>query len=277
MTSSIVFPIDIFVSTLPPQQGKSDDIEEVLGKLTKNSPILLFGYTHREKPAHPSAIAVFTKEILPVMKKRGYRDLVIEVFPAGEPDDPIEQELKQFNATGKIGEEMLKFINVLDGSNFVLLLWTAHKLGIQIHSGGVDYATREETVLHSDFVLGNSEAFKKANEQIVKNAQTKILGLHKQKRKVFALNGCLHNDLDPLPEKAFQSFGAPLVKDTPNVLEIDLVIPELSLRKSYYKDLALTKIQKKNWRNFVPKQGVKLVPGKSKKSYLIFWPWGKRD
>ncbi len=258
-----------------PPQDESPTTAKILEKLAKNDPILLFGYTHREKPEHPSAIATFAKEILPAMKKKGYLDLVVEFFPVGEYNDPIEVELREFNRTGKMGTEMKRFIDTMDRRNFEQLLNTAHKLGIKIHSGGVDWATRHETILHSDFILGNPEAVRKANEQIVENSKNRIISLKGQRKLVFALNGCLHNDLDPLPGKAHKSYGKIIEELDPNVLEVDLVIPELS-EERYYRDLPLSELQRVRWKDFIPQQGINLIQGRTSNTHLIFWPWREK-
>jgi len=64
--------------------------------------IVSISYTHREVAAHRSAVAIFAQKIIPELAAHGYFDLVLEIFPHGEPDDLIEQELVAFNQTGVI-------------------------------------------------------------------------------------------------------------------------------------------------------------------------------
>ncbi|MBU1026639.1 MAG: hypothetical protein KKA31_02795 [Candidatus Margulisbacteria bacterium] len=259
------------------------DVSTVLDHILKSVPegsSLAFGYTHRKVASHRSAVGIFADEIVPHLVSKGYTDLVLEIFPKGTPADIIEQEIEGFNCTGTIGAEMKRFLDVYDKSSFTFLLDKIGQLnkerrqkgqeGIKIHSGGVDYSN-----IHQTFLYPNFDSFPQrlnmARKEVARNTKKTIEFLAGKGRKVFSLNGCLHNDLYPHPKKALASFGKELKHSLAGrFVEIDLVIPELSARRNYYQDLALS--SKCLWKGFIPDFGVNLVSELGKNSYLLFWP-----
>jgi len=232
--------------------------------------VLAFGYTHKETPFQRSAIEKFANEMVPLLAGQEYHDLVLEIFPHGNPSDAIEIEISEFNRTGVIGPEMNRFMGVLDKPSFELLLNQARKYGMAIHSGGVDYQNVNQTILHPNFV-NEPWRVQMARHEIAQNTKRRIKALVRGERNVASLNGCSHNDLYPSAANLSANFGRYLNNLFPGrVAEIDLVIPELSERNNYFKDLALS--PKCFWKSFIPKQGVNLVSELGKNSYLLFWP-----
>jgi len=240
-----------------------DTAAEAIGSLPGN--IVMFGYTHRSTPGHRSAVRLFAEEILPQMAREDFHELVLEIFPHGEPGDQIEIELAEFNRTGRIGREMYRFIRVTDRPYFELLLNEAYRLGITIYSGGVDYGNVEETVLHPSF--GSSPArIQTAINEINRNSGQAISRLAGNRKKVFSFNGCLHNNLRP--DQASSGFGAAVDRlFHGRTVEVDIVIPELSRRNKSFRDLALG--QACNWESYIPRDGVQLVESSSQ-SFLLF-------
>jgi len=261
-------------SCQPEVEAHFQDVSPALTNITDAVPegsILAFGYTHREDPSHRSAVEVFANDILPQLAGKGYRDLVLEVFPHGKPTDLIEQEIDEFNRSGTIGTEMNRFLNVVDRASFELLLQQVRNYGIEIHSGGVDYANIYQTLWYPGF-QSYPQRVQMAREEIAKNSGRVIKALAGQDKEVFSLNGTRHNDLYPAPLNASSSFGKSLNAAFPGkFVEIDLVIPELSARKDYFKDLPLS--SKCTWKHFIPGSGVNLVSELGANSYLLFWPW----
>lgn len=232
--------------------------------------ILAFGYTHREVPSDRSAVEIFANNILPQLANEGYHDLVLEVFPHGKPTDLIEWEIAEFNRSGTIGTEMNRFLNVTDRANFEVLLQQVRNYGIEIHSGGVDYANIYQTLWYPGF-QSYPQRVQMAREEIAKNSGGVIKTLAGQDKKVFSLNGTRHNDLYPTPQNASSSFGKSLNNIFPGrFVEIDMVVPELSARRNYYKDLPLSK--NCIWKHFIPSSGINLVSELGPNSYLLFWP-----
>lgn len=261
-------------SCQPDVEAHFQDVSPALTNITDTVPessILAFGYTHREVPSDRSAVKIFANNILPQLAGEGYHDLVLEVFPHGKPTDLIEKEIAEFNRSGTIGTEMKRFLNVTDRTNFEVLLQQVRNYGIEIHSGGVDYDNIYQTIWYPDF-KSYPQRVQMAREEIAKNSGGVIKALADQGKKVFSLNGTRHNDLYPTPLNASSSFGKSLNAAFPGkFVEIDLVIPELSARKDYYKDLPLS--SKCVWKHFIPSSGINLVSELGANSYLLFWPW----
>jgi hypothetical protein len=232
--------------------------------------IMAFGYTHRELVSQRSAVEIFTKNIIPQLSARGYTDLVLEVFPKGNPTDAIEIEIEEFNRSGTIGTEMNRFLNVVDRASFEFLLQQARAHGITIHSGGVNYDNVFQTIWYPNF-QAYPQRVEMVRQEVARNTEDRISLLANQGLKVFSLNGTAHNDIYPAKKNVTASFGKTLNALFPNrFVEIDMVLPELSERKDYYKDLPLS--SKCFWRKFIPSTGINLVSELGPRSYLLFWP-----
>lgn len=259
-------------SCLPNEEKDVPDTVRALAYILKNKPaeaILAFGYTHRELPEQRSAVKAFSEQMIPLLARRGYKNLVLEVFPKGKPGSLIEKEIAAFNRNGKIGNEMLRFVEVDDRQNFIQLFKKAHSHGIRIHAGGVNYESVFETIWYPNF-SSDPKRMKRTNEEIRRNSGEAIRSLAARGKKVFSLNGCIHNDLYPPARHTSASFGPELNRHFPKrVVEIDMVIPELSKRNEYYKDLPLS--QSCDWRKFIPAAGMKVLSEKGPNSYLLLW------
>ncbi|MBN2058645.1 MAG: hypothetical protein JW782_07600 [Candidatus Saganbacteria bacterium] len=233
-------------------------------------PILAFGYTHRETRSQRSAVGIFAKEILPCLADQGYTDLVLEIFPQGGELDAIELEIAEFNRSGRIGQEMARFLSVRDQANFILLLEQARAHNITIHSGGVDYNNVERTILHPEFT-STPGRLETARQEIARNTRDALTDLSSQGRKIISLNGTVHNDIYPTENNVAASFGSEMSEHFPVAYAaIDLVVPELSERNNYYRDLPLSSAC--DWRDFIPEAGVSLISERGLNSYLLSWP-----
>ncbi len=256
----------------PREEKESPDTARALSHILRNKPanaVLAFGYTHRELAEHRSAVKNFSGQIVPYLSRRGYKDLVLEIFPKGKPGSVIENEIAAFNRSGKIGKEMLRFLEVTDKDNFVRLLKQMRSRGIAVHAGGVDYETVYETLWYPNF-SAHPKRFQRVKEEITRNSGEALRTLAAKGKKVFSLNGCIHNDLYPTVWNISTSFGSKLNRFFPQrVIEMDLVIPELSERNKYYRDLALS--GDCNWRIFIPNSGVNVLSERGPNSYLLYW------
>ncbi len=244
-------------------------LDDLLGSAAPGS-ILAFGYTHRQLPTQPSAVEHFAEEIMPGLAEAGYHDLVLEVFPRGNPDSQLELEIAAFNQTGNIGTEMNRYFNLVDRASFEHLLQQARDLGIQIHTGGVDLSNIFYTLWHPSF-LASPQRILQARMEIARNSRDRIRLLVNEGKNVASLNGTLHNDLYPTQKSGPASFGKSLNAMFPGrFVEIDLVVPELSAKNKAYKDLPLS--AQCNWESFIPSSGVNLVSEVGPNSYLLYWP-----
>ncbi|OGC21340.1 hypothetical protein A2291_07565 [candidate division WOR-1 bacterium RIFOXYB2_FULL_42_35] len=235
-------------------------------KSTPVNPTLAFGYTHREDYAHRSAIEAFASDIVPWLAKNRYDDIVLEIFPQGEATDPLEKEIASFNQTGKIGQEMKQFINVVDKKNFEFLLMMLWIHGIKIHSGGVDYENINNTILHPNMT---SQEVDQIRREVARNTAGRISALRGQGKKTASLNGCLHTDIYPTPKSLPANFVRHLpVSFGKGVVEVDLTIPEISTKGNAYEDLPLSK--QCQWKEFIPNSGMRLV-SEGPRSYLLVW------
>ena len=152
--------------------------------------------------------------------------------------------------------------------NFEFLLNQAYQHGVAIHSGGVDYNNVSETILHPSF--GSSPVrVQTAINEINRNSAEAISNFSRNRKRVFSLNGCSHNNLRP--EQASEGFGRTIAREFPRrTIEVDLVIPELSRRNKYFGDLPLH--QNSYWEIFVPQTGANLVSDGIRNSYLLLVP-----
>jgi len=249
-------------------------LDEVLTSVPSNpslpGPTFMFGYTHREVNSHRSAVRVFAEEILPHFASRGYHDLVLEIFPHGQPTDQIEIEIAEFNRTGNVGQEMQSFIPILDRANFELLLRQAFQHGVRIHSGGVDYNNIFETIFHPA-LRSSPERMQRTINEINQNSANVISHLARNRKRVFSLNGCLHNNLRQ--DQASSGFGRSIAQEFPGrTIEVDLVIPELSRRISrgekYFRRLPLS--PNCHWERFIPRSGINLAtPEDARNSHIL--------
>lgn len=257
----------------PEVEAHFQDVSPALSDITDAAPegsILAFGYTHRQDLSQRSAVEIFANDIVPQLAGEGYHDLVLEIFPHGKPSGLIEQEIAEFNRSGTIGTEMNRFLNVTDRASFELLLQQVRAHGIAIHSGGVDYDNIYQTIWYPGFA-SYPQRVQMAREEIAKNSGNAIRCLADKGKKVFSLNGVLHNDLYPTKNSAPASFGQSLNNLFPGkFVEIDMVVPELTAKNKAYKDLPLS--SHCNWKSFIPKAGINLVSELGPNSYLLFWP-----
>lgn len=231
-------------------------------------PVYNFAYTHRLSRTERSAVEIFARTIIPQMAARGYHDLVLEIFPCG---GPIEAELVKFNLLGMIGATMHSFFdNLCDKESFQLLLDQARTYGIRLHAGGVDFDNVNQTIWHPDFRT-NSWRLRTARAEIVENTGNRVQELILQGQKVFSLNSGLNNDL--YPQRNRRSFTEPLDNEFPGrIIEIDLVIPELTFRQNGAKTLPLS--PNCDWARFIPQRrenNLTLVSERGRNSYMLFW------
>jgi len=233
-------------------------------------PILAFGYTHRETSSQPSAVEIFAREIIPQLTADGYTDLVLEIFPQGGQLDTIELEIAEFNRSGIIGKEMDRFLNVVDRENFELLLQQVRTHGISIHSGGVNYNNVYQTIWYPNFT-SHPQRVEQARTEIAQNTRNALVSLAAIGQRVFSFNGTIHNDIYPNERNASASFGEEITRTfSGSFVEIDMVLPELSARNDYHRDLPLS--SNCSWERFIPSAGVSLVSEQGLNSYLLFWP-----
>lgn len=238
-------------------------LEEIFD-LEKEPQALLFGYTHRGPEDKVSAPKHFAQEILPVLAQKKYTDLVLEVFPVGKPGSEIQRELDEFNRSGKIGRWMDLLIPP-DDPDYKLVLEKAFELGMVIHGGG---ETFENKVVNKLIYKRNQQV---VNEEIARNSKERMSRLMRQGKKEAWFGGCLHNDVQPPKENRKFSFGWSLEKLFPRqVVEVELVVPELSEQEGLYRYLALP--PDCSWRAFIPFKGVNLVRNAYGSSYLLYWP-----
>lgn len=224
---------------------------------------ILVGYTHREQEDQVSAPKTFAQELLPVLRQQGYRDLVLEIFPAGDGETVIDKEITKFNRTGVIGENMGMFLPAFD-PDYRLVLEKAHNLGMTIYVGGETYSQRVKGGLLYDRGLEIQK------EDIANNSERVVGDLIKQGKKVVWFGGSSHNDVNPKMD-ANSSFGWRLIQfPYRQIVELEMVLPALSRRDGNYKALALP--AKCDWDSFVPKVGVSLVSHPHDPTYLLYWP-----
>src|SRR3989339_410370 len=226
--------------------------------------ILLFGYTHRAAGDRQSAPQIFAESFLQTLQVHRFTCLVLEVLPVGQTGSAIQQEIDEYNLTGAIGREMASFLPK-DDPYYRLILEKAHELGIKIYAGGQSY----EKLLECGRTVRRELPI--VQTEISDNSLKIIRQLADQDEKVAWFGGCIHNDLAPGKANGHGSFGWRLqAQSTRQVVEIDLVIPEISQQADYYRYLPLP--PNCNWQDFIPEQGVAKVLNLKSGSYLFYFP-----
>jgi hypothetical protein len=275
--SSLTLPVTSFpsgVSTIipPPVCGLQSvfdltTTQEALDYIDRSFPPaaqrhLALGYIHRLLASQHSAVRLVAQIIIPWLAQHNYRDLVLEILPRGNPDSPIEREIRHFNRTGEIRPEMQRFIFVVDQVNFVALLQAAYSAGIRIHSGGMSYRTAQALYSHPHDPVIRA----RGQREIAANSERAIREIQASGLNSASLNGLLHNDINPPPDHSpAVSFGHTLVSTPPRIpgrrpfayAEIELVIPELVSVRYNYTDLPLP--SGCTWDQFTPPSGVRLL------------------
>jgi len=232
---------------------------------TPEDATLLFGYTHRKSFSYRSSPLIFSKEIISELKKKGYKNLVLEIFPVGERGSLIERELATFNRTGRVGVEMMRFLPYLDKESFLELLKSAFSGGIKIYAGGVNYDSVNDTILNPNM---DENVFATIVSQINQNSFNVISSLRDKGEKCAFLGGASHNNLSTLV-KSDLSFAKRLEEVYPDkIYEIDMVLPENSDSLSFISEMPIPR--ECNWRDFVPDYGVSAV-STYRHTYLMFW------
>jgi hypothetical protein len=224
-----------------------------------NPDYISFGEFHQEYDMQLTSTSErFAEEIISVLKKNKFHDLVIEFAP----DDPrADAELRTYKETGKLSGKHTPIL--------IEWMWLSNDAkGI----GKLYEKATEMNLYGSNLSLDEKEDEKKgkiskrnASIKVKTRTQKKVDGLLKKGKKVVSYGGFYHNDIKPDPGEKEISFG-PYFKRKCSYLEIDLIVPEIFE--------AFPKIfkEKRLYRNLVPEKGVLLIQ-ESKREFIMLFPY----
>ena len=219
--------------------------------------ILGFGEFHNEYDLDfDSTSQRFAQEVIPVLKKSGFNDLVLEFIP----DDPIaDAELKYFKKEGKLSKEhtpnLIKWLGEFDRKGIRKIYEMANNLNL--YGGNLSLP---EVKAADERILKRDQA-----EIIAERVRNKSELLLKKGRKVATYTGLYHNDINPEKRDENISFGNSL-SEKYNYLEIDLIVPEIF--KAYSGEIR----EKSLYSSLTPKSGVLLIQESERKFIILFCP-----
>ena len=164
-----------------------------------------------EEDGSTSALMWFSAHFLPLMARRGYRDIVLEILP-DEPE--VDRELALFAGGADITEtttpNLHHFVNNYTDPGIQQLLEAARRHGVRMHGGGGNWLNHP-LLAFDDRIL--PEMGDRAALGIRDSTLGKIRTLVAEGRNVMALNGGLHNDPSPYARHASVSFGPALRRE----------------------------------------------------------------
>ncbi len=246
-----------------PYENTADALENVLDL---DPQIVAFGETHNS-PDNPatSTSTRFVNEILPMMKNKGFNDLVLEFLPSDIPED----EMSYFMETGSLDEKhtevlLISLLLLNDGGEDTLnILNKCRDLKIQVHGGG------PSMVQTADFMMGLSSP-NDIFPMIRDNSKHNIQKLAQSGKKVMSYGGSYHNNTDGNPENA--SF-APDLMQTYNYVEVDLISPSVLINNLRLNSNNRTSIlELKTYSETIPEIGKVNFVDRSPFSYALVYP-----
>jgi len=199
-------------------------------------PILAFGEAHQlQYSDFVSTAQHFARQIMPLMPKYDYRDLVIELIPKSKD---ASKEIEVYNTTGKLGPILETFTSWhFDRCGIAEIIIQARELGITIHGAHAPTLT-EYLKEDEDGTLA---------QMITKRLVEEATNIRKQGKPVIVYSGAKHNNkagdmsfsvmVDP-PSSEFDIFTAEQVDTEEKRNTVDLVNPP---------------------KRFIPYQGVSLI------------------
>ena len=241
--------------------------EVITSILRLNPSVIAFGEIHPSSDSYTPTITRFTREILPALASHGIRDLILEAIP----NDPVlDTELDSFYRTGLLSRQhtpqLWASIQGVDREGYRQLLFSARRLGVRIHGGGVTISQADATIRRRDY-LQRDDLQALAVRYIRDNTLSKANQLLDQGRRIAIYSGFLHNNLTLTQEDISRgrSFGPQLsartARDRGRYIEFDLILPYSF--PDHYIDIP-------NWQEMLPQRGVTSI--RRGDSYLLLYP-----
>jgi hypothetical protein len=185
--------------------------------------VLAMGEAHAPKGATaPSAAKRFTETLLPLLAGEA-SDLLVEAMmpPVGCADATAAAKKKQAPATSQQAPT--------NQNEYLAMGERARTLGIvpdMLRPSCADLASIEdagEKAIATSLTMIARLTTKQAARLVARDARSEA----DRAKVVVVYGGMLHNDLDPVGERAAWSYAAPLDRDTDGkVVAVDLVVPE---------------------------------------------------
>ncbi|MCU0641375.1 MAG: hypothetical protein MUC35_04740 [Candidatus Margulisbacteria bacterium] len=191
--------------------------------LSRTAPTVVgFGEIHHDGKADRSTLEQFTREVVPLLRRRGFRHLVLEFLLS---DQEVRHELAAYREARitldqKQAPRLFAYAAMPEHRGFRELLATCRRLGITIHPGG---PTSQE------YYQPENQAELKVNKPWPRNVKlfgqslAKAIGrILADGQKVASYSGLRHNDL--LGSETAGSF-VPALKQSSRTryVEIDLI------------------------------------------------------
>ena len=199
-------------------------------------PILAFGEVHKVKHSGLiSSMQHFARQIMPLLPKYGFHDLVMEIIPYGQA---AAQEIKDYNQTGKFGPIITELLNEHpDRCGIIEIINQARDLGITLHGAHTRtlaeyYRAQRSGTLH----------------QLIKRQLVKViksLRLHGKPVVVYA--GSAHNRIAGDMSRSIA--GAFTLK--PHEFDIGLA-EDIEIISDEHDSI-------KNWAGLIPTHGANLI------------------
>lgn len=222
-----------------------------------------FGEFHQEYDLQfTSTSERFAEEIIPVLKRNSFQDLVIEFAP----DDPgADAELEILRETGKLSGQhtpiLIEWMWLSNDAGGIGKLYEEAK-GMKLYGSNLSLTEKEDE-------KKGKISTRNASIRVKTRTQKKVDGLLKNGKKVVSYGGFYHNDVNPDPEEKEISFG-PYFKRNCSYLEIDLIVPEI------FEAFPKMFKEKRLYRNLVPRTGVLLIQ-ESKREFVLLFPYSTKS
>lgn len=224
--------------------------------LTPDIKVVGFGEVHKLKYSNiPSTLDHIADDIVPILSKLGFTDLILEHLPTSSP---AEDEANDYHRTHKFGPALRDhYASDKDYCGIIKTFDKARSQGLWLrgcHAGSI------EEQINNYYHLGRY-----INERIMEKGE-RILN---KNGKFAFVAGMLHNNIEPVKDEYEKNSSIGNIfrqKLGKGYMEIDIFVPEFAKRVEK-KWLSLD-----TWDRYIPKQGVKVLNFGNGR-YAVILPW----
>ncbi len=250
------------------KRSAAEAADEILTK-NPNAKVIGFGeISPYQRYSVKYSIQRFSDEVLPVLARKGIKDLVLEAVLT---DPQIKSELEAFYRTGRIHFPRLRRGVGCDYNGYVALFKKARALGVRVHPGGISWSEAQATIFLPSFGSLSLSLGKIAAKYLARRLMKAVSRLYRAGRRVAFYAGYLHNNSIPQRNSRVATreiyLGIPLRRKLgKNYVEVDMFVPYAIQKEGQGRFIGFP-----NWRKHVPKSGVNLIKTRNLR-YIILYP-----